>query len=315
MTLPTQADLRPVDPILTNFALAYMQAENRFVARRAAVPVPVPEPSGTYFVFDKKYWFSDEMQRRSPGAPFAEGGYGMSTDTFATEQWALSKPVADEDVSASQVPGESLVTTATKWLSGRALIRTERLFSPLMATGVWTNGTAGATKWSNSTTSTPVSDIRTAKRTISQLTGFTPNLMICGEIVEDRLIVNQDITDRMKYTQSATVETVRGALAALLGIGQILVAQAIYNSANEGQTASMSPIVDDDALICYQDPSAGVQGATAFKMFHWLPGGGLGGVRQYYSDERDATVVKEKMQLVFKKVSADLGYFFSDVTD
>lgn len=312
--LPTNADLHPVDPVLTNFALGYMQGENRFVATRAAVPVMVAEQSGTYFVFDKKYWFLDEMQRRVPGGPYASGGYGVSTDTYATEQWALEHAIPDENRAANQ-SGADLESLGTQWLAGRALLRKERLLSALFATSVWTTDNTTSTKWSLSTTSTPVSDIRTAKRTISQLTGFVPNTMICGEIVEDKLVVNNDITDRMKYTQAATVETVRGALAALLGIGQILVAQAVYNTANEGTTASLSPIIDDDALICYQDPSAGVFGATAFKMFYWEPGGGQGGVRRYRKDANDADVLKMKMQVTFKKVSADLGYFFSNIVD
>jgi hypothetical protein len=311
--LPTNADLHPVDPVLTNFALGYMQGENRFVASRAGVPVPVAEQSGTYFVFDKKYWFLDEMQRRAPGQPYPQGGYGVSTATYSTVQWALAHPIPDENRAANQ-SGADLESTGTQWLAGRALIRKERLFAPLMATGVWTSGTgAVSAKWS--TTSTPIADVRTAKRTVSQLTGLTPNMMICGEIVEDRLVTNANILDGLKYTAAATVESVRGALAALLGLNQILVAQAIYNSANENATGTFAPIVDDDALICYQDPGAGVFGATAFKMFYWEPGGGLGGVRRYREEGNDADILKMKMQIVFKTVAADLGYLFTDVTD
>lgn len=314
MPQPNVSDLHPVDPILTNFSLAYQQGEARFVATAASAPVPVDTESGTYFVFDKKYWFTDEMKHRAYGAPYAEGGFGMSTDTYATEQWGLSKPVADEEVATSQAPGESLITTTNRWLSGRALIRKERLFATaFFGTSIWTTDKTNATKWS--TTSTPVDDVRTAKRTISQLTGMNPNLMICGEIVEDRLLTNAAIIDRLKYTRAATINEMRAALAATLGIDRILVAQAIYNSANENADASMTPIIDDDALVCYQDPSAGVFGATAFKCFHWAPGGGLGGVRQYYSEDRDAQVLKNKFQLVYKKVAADLGYFFSDICD
>jgi hypothetical protein len=312
--LPTNRTLHPIDPVLTNFALGYMQGETRFVAGRAANPISVAEQSGTYMVFTKKYWFLDEMKRRAPGGPYAMGGYGVSTGTYATEQWALAHAIPDENRAANQT-GIDLETAGSQWLAGRALIRKEQLFAPLMAASVWGTDKSVSVKWSVATTCAPVSDVRDAKRFISQKTGFTPNTMICGEIVEDRLVVAQEVVDRLKYTNAATIQSVRQALAALLGIDQIFVGQAIYNSANENATGTYAAILDDDALVCYQDPNPGLFGATAFKAFYWQPGGGLGTVGRYREEGNDADVLKMKMQLVFKTVASDLGYFFSDVTD
>jgi hypothetical protein len=313
MAQPTQNDLHPVDPILTGLLHGYMNDQADFVADRALVPVPVTSKSGTYFKFDKKYWFSDEMVPRAPGAPYARTGYGVSTDTYKTEQWALAHPIADEDRAASQLPLD-LETAGVEFLGAKGLIRKERMFAAaFMATGKWATDNTTATDWDD-TSSDPVTDMQTARRTVRQSTGKNPNVAVMGEIVKDALLTHPDIIDRIKYTQAATAATVMAALAAIFEVSQILVAGSLYNSANEAATEVMAPIIDDDCLVFYRDASAGIFKPTAAKMFHWAPGGGLGGIRPLFRDgENDADLLKYKMQIAMEMVANDLGYFFSDI--
>jgi hypothetical protein len=314
MSQPTINDVTAVDPVLTNFALGYMQGDARFVAERVSTPVPVSDVSGTYYVFDKKYWFADEFKQRAPGSPYAEADFGLSTATYDALQWALSKSVADETRAANQAPLD-LEQAAIRFLSGLAMIRKERLFAAAaMATSVWATDNTTATDWDDYSAGDPVSDFLTAKRTISQSTGQTPNTMVMGEIVADALQLHPDLIDRIKYTQAATAMSIDNALASIFGVSNFLVGKAIYNSANEYTTMTGAGIIDDDCLVCYVDPGAGVFGATAMKRFHWAPGGGLGGVRPLFRDEaNDRDKVKFKMQFVDKVVATDLGYFFSDI--
>jgi hypothetical protein len=313
VSLPTQNDLHPVDPILTNLVHGYMNAQEDFVATRALAPVAVTEKSGTFFKFDKKYWFTDEMEERAPGAPYARSGFGVSTDTYATSQWALAKPIADEDRASSQLPMD-LETASVEWLGAKALIRKERMFAAeFMATGKWATDNTTATDWDDST-SDPVADIQLARRTVRQSTTKNPNTMVIGEIVKDALLIHPDIIDRIKATQAATAANIMTALAAIVEMQQILVGGALWNSANEALTEVMAPIIDDDALLMYVDGAAGVFKPTSAKLFHWAPGGGMGGVRPKFRDEEnDADLLKYKMQIVMKMVANDLGYFFSDI--
>ncbi len=104
-------------------------------------------------------------------------------------------------------------------------------------------------------------------------------------------------------------------MAALLGLENYLVSSAIYNSANEAQSFSGSAIIDDDALLCYSNPGAGIFGATAGKIFYWPPGGGMGGVRSFYEDDSDSTILKSKEQWDQKVIAADLGDLMADCVD
>ena len=312
---PTVNDVQLTEPVLNNILKAYFQAESRFIADRVFPSVPVDKDSGTIPIFTKKYWFTDEMKERAPGTEYPASDFAVSSDTYATEQWALSNPVPDEVEGNNQFP-LSMETAGIRYLGGKALIRRERLFAAAaMATSVWETDKTVDNKWSDYSASDPVSDVLTGKRTISQSTGYTPNTMIMGEIVRDRLANHPDLLDRIKYVTVGSQGNVDTALAQIFNIPNIYVGQAIYNSANEGQTASMSAIFDDDALLLYVTGTPSVFEPSAGYSFSWAPGGGMGGVRSYYADSKDAMMLKFKMQLVHKVVATDLGYFFSDVTD
>lgn len=313
---PTINDVQQVEPVLNNVLLGYFQNERRFIADRVFPGVRVDKDSGTYYTFDKKYWFSDEAKRRAPGQAYPRGEFGVSTGTYKTEQWALAKDIADEEEANNQMP-MSLERAAVRWLGLKALIRKERQWaSEFMATGVWGTDKTVTNKWSDTTNGDPIGDIQTGRRTVSQATGFAPNALVLGEIVRDRLIEHPDVISRIQYVQAATPDSVEAVLASLFRVGRILVAEAIYNSANEGQTATMAPIIDDDALLLYVTDAPSIVEPSAGYAFYWEPGGGLGAIQPMYRDEEaQANLVRFKMQFDYKKVAADLGYFFTDVTD
>jgi len=318
MPLPTINDVQAVDPVLTNLLVGYMQSDSRFVASRVFPVVPVDKDSGTYFIFTKKYWFVDELEQRAPGAIYAAGGFGVSSTTYTTIQYAKEYIIADETRANSQIPMD-LERVGVMWLGQQSLIRKERGFAAdFMVTGVWGTDVAGSTdftKWSDYAASDPVANIRTAKRTISTNTGQNANTMVCGEIVEDRLANHPDLIDRLKYTQSATDGTVRGALAAIFGLERLDVSTAVYNSANTGASASMAAIIDDDALVCYSPGSASLMTPCAGKTFVWGPGGGAGSIKMDRRSNRDADAVMHKEQWDQASVATDVGYFLSDCVD
>jgi hypothetical protein len=313
MAQPTVSNVQPVDPILTNLLVGYAQREDRFVAGRVFPAVPVDKDSGTYFIFSKKFFFTDEMQVRAPGADFARSGFSTETSTYATLQYALAHPIADEIRANSQIP-MGLEEAAVRWLSQKSLLRKERQWAAdFMKTGVWGTDNTSATDWDDFAGSDPVNDVLTARRTISNNTGYDGNTMVMGYIVHQALVNHPDIIDRVKYVQAATMATVESALAAAFGVANYWVGKASYNSANEGQTASLAAILDDDCLVCNVSGSPSLYDASAGYTFTWQPGGGVGTISRYRDDEKDADLLKLKEQWDQKAVSTDCGYFFSDI--
>jgi hypothetical protein len=311
MPLPTQLDVQAVDPVLTNLLVGYMQAESRFVAGRVFPPVLVDKKSGTYYIFTKKYWFLDEMKQRAPGETFRRGGYGVESTTFKTLIWGLEHPIADETRDDSQVP-MSLEEAGLRWLSTQSLIRKERAFSAdFMVVSVWgTDDNNSATDWDDFASGDPAANVKTAQRTILTNTGQVPNTMVVGRIVDDALTLHPDILDRIKYTQAATDAAIRGALAAALGLQNYLVGEAVYNSANEGQTMTGAAIIDDDALICYCAGAPGILTPSCGYSFSWPGGGGQGAIVPYRDQSAKSDILQHSEAWDQKVVASDLGYIF-----
>lgn len=313
MAQPTLNMVHPVDPVLTGLLVGYMQADTRFIASRVFPVLQADEVSGTYFTFTKKYWFSDEMKKRAPGGSFVRAGFGVETASYKTEQWGLENPIPQEIESASQIP-MSLQEAGTRWLAIQSLIRKERQFAAdFMTTGVWGTDNTTATNWSDFSAGDPVADMLAAKKAISDATGFEPNTLALGLIVHNALINHPDVIDRVKYTVQATQGNIERALAALLGVSNYFVGRASYNLNNEGQSFSGSPVIDDDALLCYVESTPNKLLPSAGYTLAWEPGGGIGQVSQYWDQRVRSTILQHVEQWDQKVVASDVGYFFSGI--
>lgn len=311
--IPTLTDIQAVDPVLTNMLVGYKQADDRFVAGRMFPDVPVEKVSDTFYILTKKYWFLDEMQERAPGDDFARGGYGVETDTCTTAQWGLEHKIPDEHRANNQMP-MALEQLGLQWLAQQSLIRKERAWAAdFMTTAIWGTSNTTDADWDDYQSGDPVTSIKTAKRTINQATGQLPNTLLVGEIVDDALTSHPDIIDRLKYVSAATAETIERALASIFKMQNYYVALAIYNTKDEALTASYSPVIDDDALVCYVTPSPGIFTASAGYTFTWAGGGGGGVVGQYRDQSVKSDILQAYEQWDQKIVASDVGYFFSDI--
>lgn len=313
MALPTINDVQLVEPILTNMLIAYRQSADRFVASRVFPAVPVGSDSGTYPKLTKKYWFTDGLLPRAPGDPFARMEYGVESGTYKTLQYAGDHAIADEVRANSQIPME-LERVGVELLGQKSMLRKEiQWAADFMKTTVWGTDNTSATDWDDYNSGDPVGDLLLASETISNNTGYSPNTLVVGHIVHRALMNHPDILDRIKYVMAAGQDNIQRALLGVLGIDNYLVARGTYANINESAAFAATPIIDDDALLCYVNPSAGLFDATAGKTFVWGPGGGEGTIYRYRENSRHADVLQHKEQWDQAVTASDLGYFFSDI--
>lgn len=312
MAQPTHSELQVVDPVLTNLLVGYMQADDRFVANKAFPIVNVEKQGFTYYTFTKKYWFANELKARTPGASFARVGYGVTSSTGYANTFGLEHAIADEARSNNQTPMD-LEQAGLRLLAQNSMIARELKFSQdFMVTGVWgTDDNNAATDWDS--TGSPVDDILTARRTISNNTGADANSMVVGFITHQGILGNTNIADRIRYVQGAGITTIESALLSILGIQNYWVSKASYNSANEGQSGTYSAIIDDDALIFNVTAAPGLMSPSAGFTFAWQGGGGTGAVTSYREPQSKSDVLQMAEAWDQKVVASDLGYFFADI--
>jgi len=315
-----------VDTVLTNLSVAYMQSQSAFIADKVFPVVPVQRQSDRYIVYSKEDWFRDEAEERAPATESAGGGYDLdNTPTYFCRKYAYHKDVTEEDrKNAERVLDPD--RDAEEFVSHKLLIKREVLWaSKYFTTGVWgteytgvdtTPSTGQVLRWSDAN-STPIEDIDEAQTAILELTGHKPNKLVLGTRVYKALKNHPDILDRIKYTQRGVVTP--ELLAALFDVDEVLVAEAVKNSAAKGADENMEFILGKHALLCYAASRPALKTPSAGYTFVWtgLLGAGAYGNRIIRISMNHLGLGTERIEgeMAFdqKVVAPDLGAFFNGV--
>jgi len=324
---PTPGDVHVNTP-LTNISIAFLQNAADFVAAKVFPNIPVSKQSDRYYVYNRGDFNRDEMAERAPGTESAGSGYTLdNTPTYFANRYSIHKDIPDEvrsNADAVLNPDRE----ATAFVSHKALIKREKLFvSNYFTTGKWATDITGVAsapsagqvlQWS-AANSDPIKNVRDAKRTVRESTGYEPNKLVLGRAVYDTLLDHPSIIDRIKYGQTAPGAAMTSAqiLAQLLGVDEVLVMNSIENTAKEGQTAAHSFIGGKKALLVHSATAPGLMTPSAGYTFSWtgLLGAGNEGnrIRQFRMEHLGIDRVEIDMCFDMKMVASDLGYFWNSI--
>jgi hypothetical protein len=314
MPQPTQSDVH-VDAILTGISVAYMQEADHFVAGKVFPSVPVSKQSDKYFTYTQEDFFRDEVQYRADGTESAGSGYGLSTDSYSANVWALHKDIGDQTRANADAP-LNMDQDATRFLAQQMLIRQERDWATnYFGTSIWGTDSTPSTLWS-AANSDPIGDVQAGINTVLTNTGYRPNVGVCSYAVFSILKNHSEIVERYKYTTSESMTT--DLIARVLGLDELHVMGSIVNSADEGASASYAQIGDKDMLLAYRPASPGLMQPSAGYNFSWTGlanSGGIGtstSVSRFRMDHLRADRLEIQSAWDYKVVSSALGYFFSN---
>lgn len=311
MAQPTLNDLH-VNAVLTNISIAYRNKS--FIADQVFPLVSVPKQSDIYAKYTKADWFRDEAVLRAPGEEVKRTGWNVDvTNTYYCQNYAVGHDIPDE-IRAGADSLYALDREATLWVTHQMQIRREvKFFAEFFATSYWgtTLSNSGGDKWDVYASSNPIVQVRTGSETILQNTGLMPNTLVLGYNVFNALLDHPDILDRMKYTQFG--ETTEAILARVFNVDRVLIARAVYNSAQEGATISMGFAATTSALLCYVAPRPALMEASAGYTFVWNPMGGSG--PQLINQRRDKSRYTDVIEALgwwdSVATATDCGYYFS----
>lgn len=321
MAQPTRSDVH-VNAPLTNMSFAYA-AEFNTVHDKMFPNVPSDKQANSYYVYTKDDWYRIQARERAPGDESAGSGYRLGTDTFACKVFALHKDV-DDQIRANADEALDVDADATRFVTQQLLMKREYDFAArFFATGVWTGTSTGSditpgTKWDTSS-GDPIKDIRLQMKAMQTKTGYRPNTMAFGRTAWDVVLDNAAVIDRIKGGATAGNPAVvnEQTVAGILGLKRIFVTDAIYNSANEGATASMNfMFTGDSALLCYVPDAPGLYTPSAGYTFTWRQYLAMSsGTRifRFRIDERRSDRIEGESAYDMKIVAADLGCLFVSV--
>lgn len=312
MPQPTQSAVH-VDAILTNISVAYFQQNQNFIATRVFPVVPVSKQSDKFFTYTKNDWFRDEAQRRADATESAGGGYNLSTDSYQADVYAFHKDIGDQTRANADAP-INVDREAAEFVTSRIALKMETQFvSNFFTTSIWGTDSTPTNLWSDYTSSDPIGDIETGKRTILSTTGYEPNTLVLGYDTFIQLKNHPDLVDRIKYTSSNVLT--EDVMASLFGVPRVMVAKSVKATNNEGATGAYAFNYGKNALLTYAAPSAGLLQPSGGYIMSWTGvSGGLGqtvGVSRMRMEQFKADRIEAEVAFDMKVIGTDLGYFFS----
>lgn len=251
-----------VDQALTDISNAYRNDTGKFIAEKIFPVVNVGKKTGIYFEYNKE-------NLRSPTSTLRTGRGSTPVAEFAVSQKTYG-PLSEHDLKTFITKEEYDMyvspldpeTDAVNFLNEKMLIEKEvALAAKLSNTSTITNHTTLGTQWNASTPAGhPFIDIETGINTMQKQGLVAPNTIFMGYDVWSQLKNHPDLLDRVKYSSLGTLTTELFAnLFGDMGITNVMVGSAVYDSSNEGGTASNGYIWGKNLWLAYVTPTPGIR--------------------------------------------------------
>lgn len=247
MSILSNQGARIIDPILTNVAQGYRNAE--FVGNVLFPRVPVMASGGQIIEFGREAFLNYNL-RRTPGGATKRIQFGYLGKPFALLQDSVEVPVPREHMrDAAVVPGIDLGTRAVA-LGMKVVTKSLEVDQAALATNAANYDAnhklalSGSTKWSASS-GTPTADINTAREAIRSSVGIYPNTVLLSAVAFNAAINNPNVTNRFQYTTHDVIT--EEMLAALWNVERVVVGKAIAMT----DAGVASDIWGNNAILAY----------------------------------------------------------------
>jgi len=247
---------RVIDPILTQHARGYENAE--FVATRIAPVVPVPVRGFNVLQFDKSS-FRRKNTRRAMGASTLRVQYGYGAKPAELAQHRL------EAVSPNELAEEAQAMTGIDF-AGESVQMVQDVIgleveceaaSILCNPANYPSGhriaLSGSDQWSWSG-SKPTENIDNAKEVVRRAIGKRPNVLLLAPGAFKAARNHPLIVERFKYTGRDAITA--QMLAAFWELDEVIIGDAVYLNEDEPESASAHDVWDNIAILSYRPKGA-----------------------------------------------------------
>lgn len=301
--MPLKSQLH-VNQLLSNVSVQYKNQS--YIWDKIFPMVPVMKDTDLYRVYEQNFRVPET--RRAPKAVAREMEFYVSTSSYALEQHALKEYIGVDEAENYDLGG--LQVDATEYLTDAIYRRIELTVAGLFTKTSWSLNvslSSTLTFSQNTTISDPVAVFDTAASTILANSGYTPNFAFITNDTRIAIKNHVSVLDRVKYTSS---EIDVGMIGSLLGVPELLIATAIYNSGNEGDVSatSLGNFYGDGAFVGWKPSAPGLKTPSCgYTFMRSAPR-----VRSWFDEERNANAVEVEIKFQPKIVASLTGYFIGN---
>lgn len=246
-----------VDTVLTQMSVAYTNGE--LIGTKLMPRVEVEGRVGFYYVFDKSR-FSINDSRRTGTSRANRISNGMTSAAFGPlAEHSLEEPIEYDVLKTYPTPHDARVDATESVTEALNLGLEAEIAAKLTSGAVITQNVtlSGTDQFSDYANSDPFGVFQTGIDTIKAASGVTPNTLELGYQVWSKLRHHPDLLGRMSVA-SVRVLTPQ-MLADLIGVAEVVIGDAVYNTADEGQTAVMGYVWGKHALLAFVSSKPGIK--------------------------------------------------------
>lgn len=167
-----------------------------------------------------------------------------TTTSFSIEGHGLEGIVTKEDYANVELPfkaeeDEVLGVTTLLWLA-----KEKALADTLTDETILTQYTTltGSDQWSDGLNSDLIADILAGRAAVKDGCGQMPNTVFMDELVADQVRFHPQALDFLGYKFARPGGLSDEELARLFKVDRVLIAKAVYESANQGQTSNLAEV-------------------------------------------------------------------------
>lgn len=295
-----------IDEVLTQISVGF--PNNGLVGDVLFPSVTVNKQSDKYYIFGREQWLPED-DLRAPGTVANEiAGLAVSVDTYYAQEHSLQVPVTDEErenVDSPLAPDRD----ATELVTSKIMLGRERAIQQMATTAANyvsanTVTLSGTDQWNDYANSDPIDDFKVARRAIHAKLFMEPTKAMIPWLVMSTLEDHPDFIEHIKYSQTAIVT--EQLIARVLGIGEVVIPGAGYNSARMGQAESLAYIWGKDVVLAWVPGRAGLKLPAYAYEFTWsYPGGGVQVSQRWREEKRKSDIVRVSRRYDLKFIAVD----------
>jgi hypothetical protein len=307
------SSLATLRPDLASFEEFDLEMQRRgYVASRLLPVMDVATQTGPFGRIPIEQLLASTETKRAPGAGYTRGDWKFETDSYACVEHGVEEPVDDREAAAyASYFDAELVSTRRAY--ERLLQAAERRVVSLVSSGV-TNTGAAAAAWSTLASATPITDIETACQAVYNACGMWPNAVFMSRKTARNARNTAQVLDRIKYSGHTDPKAGRMTpeiLAEIFDVERVVVADATKNTANVGQTASLSAVWTDSVVLVARIATTNdMREPCLGRTFHWAGDGSEqeGRVETYREEKIRSDVVRVRHDVHEKIIFPEAGY-------
>jgi len=232
-----------VEKLLTSVSSAYVPKD--YISESILPEVKHPQYTGLLGAFGTQHLRIEQTTLKGGKGQYRRvESHVISTSAFSIDGHGIEDVVTKRDLANYETPFDAKKAVMMGLTTKLWLEKEKALADVLSDSTVITRGTtlSGEAQFSDSLNSNPLSVFNTARESVYDGSGAAPDTAIMDWKTRNKIRFHPQMLDSLGFKDNRPGGLKDAELAEAMDVKRVLIGSAQYESANKGQTSSLSPV-------------------------------------------------------------------------